>query len=178
MECRARIKSLMTDWQTDKVVMTLELGDVAPAVLENLDDGEMRLTLVRWKEKRSLNANAYCWTLLTEMALMLGTTKEELYEMYIKNHAPIAEDESGHVIITVKSIVKMDRIAGHWKWIADSEDGKWSSYAMLVGSSEFDKEVMSNFLDVIVADAQEMGIDTRTPDEIERMKSLWRSQKE
>jgi hypothetical protein len=35
---------------------------------------------------------------------------------------------------------------------------------------------MSELIDGTVSEAKELGIDTRTPDEIERMKALWESQ--
>jgi len=34
---------------------------------------------------------------------------------------------------------------------------------------------MSELIDGTVSEARELGIDTRTPDEIERMKQLWNS---
>ena len=44
---------------------------------------------------------------------------------------------------------------------------------MIKGSSEFDTSEMSYFIDQIVEEAQELGIETATPDELERMKQEW-----
>jgi hypothetical protein len=41
------------------------------------------------------------------------------------------------------------------------------------GSSTFDTKEMSVFIDGIVSECQMLGIQTETPAELERMKSLW-----
>ena len=41
------------------------------------------------------------------------------------------------------------------------------------GSSTFDTKEMSVFLDGIVSECKELGIETATPDELERMKQKW-----
>ena len=46
-------------------------------------------------------------------------------------------------------------------------------YKVYKGSSEFDSREMSIFLDGVVSEAQELGIDTMTPNEIAKLKSLW-----
>ena len=46
-------------------------------------------------------------------------------------------------------------------------------YKVYKGSSEFTKEEMAIFLDGVVSEAKDLGIDTRTPDEIANLKSLW-----
>ena len=44
---------------------------------------------------------------------------------------------------------------------------------MIKGSSEYNTAEMSRFIDRIVEEAQELGIETATPDELERMKQEW-----
>ena len=41
------------------------------------------------------------------------------------------------------------------------------------GSSVYNSKEMSVFIDEVIDRAKELGIDTRTPEEIARMKSLW-----
>ena len=48
---------------------------------------------------------------------------------------------------------------------------------MFKGSSEYDTREMSIFIDGIVSEAQGLGIDTRTPEELAEMKSLWENEK-
>jgi hypothetical protein len=51
------------------------------------------------REKRSLDANAYFWRLLSDLAEAVGSTKEELYLRYVKDFGPfrdfvLTEDEA------------------------------------------------------------------------------------
>ena len=46
-------------------------------------------------------------------------------------------------------------------------------YKVYKGSSEFDTREMSIFIDGIVYEAEELGIQTMTPNEIARIKAAW-----
>jgi len=53
-------------------------------------------------------------------------------------------------------------------------DSGYTNVLFYQGSSKYTREQFSVFLDGIVADAKELGIQTETPDEIARMKAEWR----
>mgnify|MGYP002522713106 CR=1 FL=1 len=42
-----------------------------------------------------------------------------------------------------------------------------------IGSSHYDTKEMSDFIDGIVSEAEELGIETETPDELARLKAVW-----
>lgn len=46
---------------------------------------------------------------------------------------------------------------------------------MIKGTSEYDTKEMSVFIDGVVSEAKELGIQTETPEEIERLKALWQT---
>ena len=173
MECKSRLKSIFRDFRTGRFLLTLELEGVTSAQLEGLDDKDLRLTLKKWREKRSLAANAYMWVLVTKIAMELKSTPEEIYEQFIMDYSLPEQDENGYVVITVRGDVDMSRIPGHWKFYQASGDWKWKSYVKMMGSSDFDTKMMSDFLDVVIDQAESLGIETATPDEIERMKQSW-----
>ena len=56
----------------------------------------------------------------------------------------------------------------------DEWDSGYTNVMFYQGSSGYDKNQFSVFLDGIVADAKELGIQTETPDEIAKMKAEWR----
>ena len=66
----------------------------------------------------------------------------------------------------------MSRITGHWMPIRSN--GTFNAYAMIKGSSEYDTKEMSHFIDGIVAEAKELGIETLPPDELESMMKAWK----
>lgn len=156
------------------IILTFEVDASASGQIENMKkDDLLRIRAVRYKQKRSLDANAYAWALMTKIANHpdVSSSKEEVYEQMLQKYGTFYEDEDGFITITVKKSVDMAKVDGHWKYIKDN--GKFASYLMIKGSSEYDTAEMSHFIDRIVEEAQELGIETATPDELERMKQEW-----
>jgi hypothetical protein len=62
-------------------------------------------------------------------------------------------------------------VDGHWKFYQGN--GKFNAYLMIKGTSEYNTSEMAKFLDMVIQEAKELGIQTETPDEIARMNALW-----
>jgi hypothetical protein len=156
------------------IILTFEVDSSAAGQVENMrSDDLLRIRAVKYKQKRSLDANAYAWVLMTKIANHpdISSSKEDVYEQMLQKYGTLYEDEDGYITITVKKSVDMSKVDGHWKFIKDN--GKFASYLMIKGSSEYDTVEMSHFIDRIVEEAKELGIETATPDELERMKQEW-----
>lgn len=174
MECVGRIIQIAKDCESNCSLITLSLSDTSIQelqILKALD--KLTICIKKWKKKRSLDANAYAWVLMSKIANVINSSKEEVYEEFLQNYGPIYEDEDEYVAITVESTVNMSKIGGHWKRYKDN--GKFTSYLKIKGSSEYDTAEMSHFIDHIIEEAKELGIETLPPDEIERIKTAWRT---
>lgn len=173
MECKGNITAIARDFETKGILVTLSLADVPVQELQAFKAMEqLSVSIKKYRKKRSLDANAYCWALCSKIAEKVGSSKDEIYEQMLQEYGCFYEDEDGFVAVTVKSGTDMARIGGHWKFYKDN--GKFSSYLKIKGSSEYDSAEMSRFIDGIIYEAKELGISTETPDEIERMKLLWK----
>jgi hypothetical protein len=122
----------------------------------------------RIKEKRSLNANSYCWVLIGQIADILRASKEEVYFNMLKNYGQS----------TVVSVLSEINVTGFFKYYEEFGKGEvkgkdFTHYKVYKGSSEFDTKEMAILIDGVISEAQELGIDCRTPEEIEKMKALW-----
>lgn len=125
------------------------------------------------KVKRSLNANAYCWVLMNKIADVIKSTKEEVYKEYIKNKGIFR-------VITMNKEAS-DTFIRVWQekglgWICDVSESKYEGMVDVVayyGTSSYNTKQMANFIDYVVDEAKNLGIETLPPDEIERLKSLW-----
>lgn len=157
-------------WGSDKWQITLEI-DEQPTVYDELKEQELSIELKKYRKKRSLDANAYQWVLCTKIAEKLGTSKEEVQDLMIQRYSDFDKDEDGYITITMLDRIPVSKLGGHWKLIG--QNGKFNSYMRLVGSSEMDSAQMARLLEGVVSEAKELGINTETPDEIERMKALW-----
>lgn len=157
-------------WGSDKWQITLEV-DEQPTIYDELKEQELSIELKKYRKKRSLDANSYQWVLCTKMAEKLGTSKEEVQDLMIQRYSDFDKDEDGYITITMLDRIPVSKLGGHWKLIG--QNGKFNSYMRLVGSSEMDSAQMARLLEGVVSEAKELGINTETPDEIERMKALW-----
>ena len=122
------------------------------------------------KEKRSLNANAYAWSLITKIADALRTSKEECYLEMLKRYG---QSE-------IVSVLSQIDVSGYFKYYeplatATLQGKEFTHYKIYKGSSEYDTREMSILIDGIVSEAKELGIETIPPKEIERLKTMWRA---
>ncbi len=128
----------------------------------------LEVTIDRIKQKRSLNANGYMWTLVGEIADILRASKEDIYLNMLKNYGQS----------TIVSVLSEIDVTGFFKYYEEFGTGEvngkdFTHYKVYKGSSEFDTKEMAVLIDGVISEAQELGIDTRTPEEIDKMKALW-----
>lgn len=155
-------------YNATKGEITLYVGEVLPDTLNALQRANMLdIKVCQHREKRSLDSNAYCWILCTKIAEKVKSSKDEVYEEMIQKYGYMSD-----ITITVKSIVDMAKIDGHWKFIKESSDGKFKAYQMIRGSSDYDRREMSHFTDMIVGEAKELGIETLTPHQLQEMYAM------
>ena len=136
-------------------------------------DKEKVFEIKEHKLKRSLNANAYCWVLMNKIADAIKSTKEEVYREYIKN--------KGIFRLITMNKEATDTFIRVWQekglgWICDTSESKYEGMIDVVayyGTSSYNSKQMANFIDYVVDEAKNLGIETLPPDEIERLKSLW-----
>ena len=120
------------------------------------------------KKKRSLDSNAYCWVLIGQIADILRASKEEVYFNMLKNYGQS----------TVVSVLSEINVTGFFKYYEEFGKGEvngkdFTHYKVYKGSSEFDTKEMAVLLDGVISEAEALGIDSRTPEEVEKMKALW-----
>lgn len=173
MNFTGKIQNIAKDWNTGQFHITFSVNE--PSAINQVDSirecEKLSIEAKKYREKRSLDANAYAWVLFTKIAEVVQSSKDEIYEEMLQKYGYIYQDDEGYITVTVKAEVDMSKIQGHWKYY--KSNGKFSSYLMIKGSSEYDTAEMAKFIDAVVEEAKELGIETATPEEIERMKSLW-----
>lgn len=121
------------------------------------------------KNLRSLNANSYAWKLCSEIAKILGITKEEVYKKVIK--------ESGEFEVVPIKVEAVEMFVKSWTnkglgWLCDIQKSKLKGYVNIViyyGSSVYDTKQMSILIDSLVQEAKMLGIVTLDELEIERL---------
>lgn len=175
MQFVGKVAGISQDYLTGAFTISFSTQEKS-AVVSNFDSikdlEKLDIRAVKHREKRSLDANAYAWVLMTKIAEEIGSSKEEIYDEMLRRYGVFYEDQDGYITITVRDRVDMSKIDGHWQLIKDN--GTFKAYAMIKGSSQYDTKEMSRFIDGIVYEAKELGIETMTPDDLAKMKASWK----
>lgn len=145
-----------------------KIEDFIPELFKLERDKKYKLEIKQFRNKRSLNANAYCWKLCTEIGNLIRLSKEEVYLTMLKNYG---QSE----LVSVLSNVD---VTGYFKYyeVAGTSylNGKnFIHYKVFKGSSEYDTREMSILIDGIVQECTNLGIPTITDKELERLKGDW-----
>lgn len=124
------------------------------------------------KPKKSLNANAYMWVLADKIASKIRATKEDVYIKAVR-------EVGAWIDITVKTD-EIAEVTTAWKshgigWFSETmlEGNVYSDIRLYQGSSVYTQEQMARLVDYIVDEAKNLGIETMTPQELERLKAIW-----
>ena len=162
MEFIGHMAGVSKDVLNDSYIISFQASE-----LPELPDKEtlLRVTAKQYRQKRSLDANNYAWVLMSKIADVLHTSKEQIYvNMLTKygQHAFLFKVEHG-------TDVDLDGVYA----VFLEYDGINDIYEAFRGSSTYDTEEMSGFIDGIVQDAKELGIDTVPRMELEKIKEKW-----
>lgn len=66
-------------------LLTIATRENVGALYDELHETDVDVTVKKHREKRSLDANAMCWKICTDIANAVGTTKEDVYRNAIKS---------------------------------------------------------------------------------------------
>ena len=171
MECTGKLKSVSKNWISRKWEVTFEINEDITASIDKIRDKLLNLTAKIHREKRSLDANAYAWVLMQKIAEAIHTDKWSVYLMMLERYSPVFT----HIIVRPEAV---ERVKGEWRTVKVlgpiQVNGSYGiQLQCYFGYSTFDSKEMASFIDGIVSECKEMGIETLPPDEIERMRREW-----
>ena len=162
------------------IIMTLRIPQMYANLVELfrqkfLPNNEYELKLIR--KKRSLDSNAFAWKLCTEIANAIGNTKEYVYRDAI-NHVGVYEQLQFNDTPTKSRFDAMDTFKRKWTangegWLTKTIDADKCIIQAYYGSSRYDTKEMSVLIDYLVRQADDLGIQVLTREEIELMKTEW-----
>lgn len=152
---------------SSKIVLTINSSDIN--TLEKLRGLKLNIELKQFREKRSLNSNNYAWELITKIADVLRSSKEEVYLQMLKRYGKSQ-------MISVLSEIDVNKFLKYFEEAGESTlNGKlFKHYKVYTGSSEMDSKEMSILIDGIVSEAKELGIETMPPNELKSLKESWK----
>jgi hypothetical protein len=137
-----------------------------PEDIKSLDrEKTLEITAKIKRNKRSLDANSYAWVLMTKIGDELGCTKEIVYVHELERYGQLA------FLMKVEHGTDVNLDGLYHKFL--EYDGMNDIYQVFRGSSTYDTKEMSAFIDGIVSDCKELGIETAPTMELEKIKKKW-----
>ena len=171
------IKDISIDYMINKPKITLLLNERdCLNSIENLKDDKLTIDIKKWRKKRSLDANSYCWVLCDRIAKELSkesiVTKEQIYKDAISQVGTFEP-----MIIEEKAYDNFKRI---WEkqglgFIVQevTRKDKCIKVHCYYGSSTYDTKEMSLLIEIIVDLAKSLDIETKPKEEIESLLRSW-----
>lgn len=136
-------------------------------------DKDKKFDIKEHKNKRSLNANSYCWLLLGKIADAIGSTKEEVYKDYIKSKGVYRIITMSSEAVSTFEKVWNDRGLG---WICEKSENKIAGLTDVIayyGTSSYNTKQMASFIDYVVQECQQLGIEIKSELEIKSLLESW-----
>lgn len=172
MEFTGEVKGIVRDWNTNQFNITFSINENSVVnEVDKLKDCKLSIKAVKYKQKRSLDSNAYAWVLMQKIAEAVNSDKWSIYLECLKKYSRAFS----HVIVKPEAVEKMKELYRTCVDLGEISVNGITGHQLQVyyGSSTFNTKEMSVFIDGIVSECKELGIETLTSEELERMKAAW-----
>ena len=145
-----------------------------------MQDQELVWDVKRHSEKRTLSQNGYYWQLIGKMADALRLPKPEVHNKMLRAYGQVQGIDGRIMTVTIPDTEKAERQTllaegYHVKPTSQVRLGTknqlFRTYVLLKGSHELNTEEFSILLDGTIHEAQNIGIETITPLELEAMRA-------
>ena len=174
-----RLKDLTFGRGGEQILTVAVKADMCE-LFDELQDADIDIEIKKHREKRSRNANAYCWTLCEKIADKLSDTdikqnKDAVYREAIRQIG-VYKDFPDMTQDLAKTLCEAwGRLGTGWvtEQVDYDQTGELVTVRCYYGSSQYNTKQMSRLIDSLVQDCKALGIPTDTPEEIEKIKSLW-----
>ena len=174
MKVKAKLNNVSIDFNTRKPILSFLVLDNINSLEEIENVPEFDLTIKKHREKRSLDANAYAWVLLSKLQNKLGIPKEELYRDLIKNIG-------SYEVVPIKNSA-LNKFREAWSknglgWITETTKSKLDGYTNVLayyGSSVYDSKEITRLIDMLIEECKNLGIETKNDEDIKNLLESWR----
>lgn len=176
-ELTGKISGVSFSYTTGKPLVTFEINEKRPAMdmVDTLREyDKLSIKIDRYKAKRSLDANAYCWTLIGKIAEKSNVSKEDVYRAAIK-------EVGGNYDVVCVQDKAVEQLRSGWSknglgWQTDTLPSKLdgcTNVMLYYGSSCYDVAQMSRLINIIIQDCKALGIETKSKAEIDSLLQSW-----
>lgn len=177
MEFTGQIKGISNDFVSGEILITFSVNEkeIVMHGYDKLKDCQkLSIKATKYREKRSLNANAYFHVLVGKIAEALTISKAKAKNILICKYGQPQLLQDGSIMVYKTNAPEefmLELESMHCLPIKYSDDATF--YKIYRGSHTYNTAEMSALIDGTVADAKELGIETMSPAELQRIKERW-----
>lgn len=141
--------------------------DRAPAIAEEASGKRMTFTIKEYRKKRSLDANAFYWATLGQLATALEVSTPYLHNMMLRRYGQTESYDGQLVYVVLPDTDDAEKKAAeaetyHLKPTSNTRQGKdgntYRTYIMLRGSSTYDSAEMARLIDGLLDECRNAGV--------------------
>ena len=182
MECRGKLHGISKDWVSGEWLITFSSADNLASSVDEINGRDLTITAKQFRMKRSLDANAYYWQLLTKLADKLCISKPHMHNILLRRYGQPEIIDGKRIYLVLPDSDKGCRKAEeaetyHIRPTAQVKTGgdglMYRTYIMLRGSSTYDTREMSVLIEGLVSECKDQGIETLPPEELQRMMQVY-----
>lgn len=141
-----------------------------------LKGGEVNVEIKKWREPRSKDSNAYFHVLVNKIAEVKSLGDEEVKRWLVIEYGALAKDDDGNTMgAMLPASADMNDYYPYSRCYKTMYlDGKeYRCYLLYKRTHTLDSKEMARLIDGAIYEAQKLGIDTDTPEQIARYKEEW-----
>ena len=172
MEFTGKFEAITIDWKTKErqVVFTVNEASALESLVELQGIEKLSIKAVKYREKRSLDANGLLWVCLGQIAEVLRTDKWDVYLQMLKRYGK-------YTYICVKPNV-VDAVKAQWREcevVGETTINGKEAVQMLCyfGSSTYNTKEFSVLLEGVISEMREMGLQTPASQEMKEALKQW-----
>ena len=147
--------------------ITLELDTDFREGYEALKDAVVEIMIKKWRAKRSKDANAYFHMLVNQIAMARGLSDDEVKRDLVTQYGAIAVQDGYKVGFKLPASVDVETIYPYTRMYKQVEENGMlmNCYLVFKQTRYMDTKEMAHLIDGAIQVAQELGIDTDTPEQ-------------
>ena len=176
MRFLAHLSEIFKDYQSNKFKVVFEVDNAdSLSDLNGLKDALLDLKVEKHRKKRSLDANAYLWSCLNDIAIALNTDKWSVYLQMLKRYGKFT-----YIVVKQSAVEAMKQQWRECEVVGEIVIGGEKAVQMLCyfGSSTYNSKEFSDLLNGVVSEMEEMGLQPPPTREIvQALKMLERKEK-
>lgn len=180
------LKQPIIDFRSGRLTLLFEPNEDFRETYEELKDcDKLSLEIKKYRAKRSLDANAYYWTLITKLATVLDTSNAEQHNKMLGLYGYPEVIDGKHCLVVLpdtedaqKKVMRAEEY--HLKPTSDvreGNDGKsYRTYVLLRGSRTYNTQEMARLINGLISECKDANIpdsEIATPDEKRLLKERY-----